>query len=306
MGLSSGRLWKTIVKQRMLILMSFPFLIHLLIFSYVPIWGWLMAFQNFIPGISFFDQQWIGLQHFKILFSDKEFVRVLRNSLAMSVINLVLGFSTAIGLAILLNEVKLIFFKRMVQTISYLPHFVSWVVAATLVLNMLSMEGSINDFLVFMGVIQEPVMWMAKGEYFWSVIGLSNVWKNVGWNAIIYLAAISMINPELYEAAGMDGASRMQKIRHITLPGIQPTIVILLIISIGYLLSSGFEQQFLLRNQLVTDYSDNLEIYVLQKGLAQNQFSFATAAGIFRTLVSFTLLFGANYLAKRLGQERIF
>jgi putative aldouronate transport system permease protein len=305
-GMSAGtRYWKKVSTQKALMLMSFPFVIYVIVFAYVPIWGWLMAFQNYKLGIGMFSQQWVGLEHFKSLFVDDAFIRVMRNTLAMSIINLVLGFTTAIGLAILLNEFRSLLFKRAVQTISYLPHFISWTVGASLVLTMLSLDGPVNTLLVSLHIIDQPVMWMGIPHFFWGIIGLSNVWKEVGWNAIIYLAAMATINPSLYEAASIDGASRIRRIVHITLPGIRPIIVILMIMSIGHILDAGFEQQYLLQNGLVTDYSETIDIFVLKYGFSLGQFSFATAAGIFKTVVSIILLFGANSAAKRLGQERL-
>jgi putative aldouronate transport system permease protein len=300
-----ARFWKRVNSQKALMLMSFPFVIYVIIFAYVPIWGWLMAFQNYKLGTSMFSQEWVGFDNFINLFSDDAFIRVLRNTLAMSIINLVLGFVAAIGLALLLNELRRIFFKRFVQTISYLPHFISWTVGASLVLTMLSIDGPVNALLTSLHIMDEPVMWLGIPDYFWAIIGLTSVWKEVGWSAILYLAAMSTINPSLYEAANIDGASRLQRIVHVTLPGIRPIIVILLIMSIGHILDAGFEQQYLLQNGLVMDYSETIEIFVLKYGFNLGQFSFATAAGIFKSVVSVVLLFGANYLAKKLGEERL-
>ena len=176
-----GLSWKTIKNQRQLMLMSFPIVIYILIFNYVPIWGWLMAFQNYRPALKFSKQQWVGLKHFKFLFQDDTFLTVLRNTLAMSIINLVLSFATAIILALLLNEIKVRFWKRSIQTISYLPHFLSWIIAAGIVATSLSVDdGIINQLLMKLHLINEPVMWLSQGKYFWGIVGLSNVWKEVG------------------------------------------------------------------------------------------------------------------------------
>ena len=301
------KFWKTVIQQRALIFMSFPFLIWLFVFKYVPLWGWTMAFQDYRPGLPFSEQEWVGWKHFKFLFQDEAFLRVLRNTLAMSVINLVLGFVTAITLAILFNELYNGKFKRIVQTISYMPHFLSWVVAAGIISYALSLEnGIVNIVLQKLGIIDEPILWLGIGEYFWGIIGVSEVWKNVGWNTIIYLAAIAMIDPEQYEAAEIDGASRLQRIFYITLPSLKPTIVILLILNLGNILETGFEPQYLLGNPMNLDYSENLDIFVLKYGISMGNFSLATAAGIFKTVVSFILLFSANHIAKRLGQARLF
>ncbi|KQX48704.1 ABC transporter permease [Paenibacillus sp. Root444D2] len=301
-----GLSWKTLKNQKQLMLMSFPIVIYILIFNYVPIWGWLMAFQNYRPALKFSKQQWVGLKQFKFLFQDDTFLTVLRNTLAMSVINLVLSFATAIILALLLNEIKVRFWKRSIQTISYLPHFLSWIIAAGIVATSLSVDdGIINQLLMKLHLINEPVMWLSEGKYFWGIVGLSNVWKEVGWNTIIYLAAITSIDPSLYESAGIDGANRYQKILYVTLPGIKSTFIILLIMNIGHILDAGFEIQYLLGNGLVVDWSQTIDIFVLKYGIAQGNYSLATAAGIFKTVVSIILILIANSTAKRLGEERL-
>lgn len=298
--------FKRLSQQKVLVLMSVPFLLWLFLFRYVPLWGWTIAFQKYRPAKSFFDQEWIGWGTFRFLFSDDSFYRVLRNTLAMSSINLVLGFVTAITLAVLLNELRHLGFKRVVQTVSYLPHFISWVVAASIISTVLSPEGIINVLLQRFGFLQEPVLWLGKGEYFWGILGVSEVWKNVGWNTIIYLAAMTTIDPAQYEAAEIDGASRIQRIWNITLPGIKPVIVILLIMNLGNILESGFEPQYLLGNGMNVDYSENIEIFVIKYGLAMSNYSLGTAAGMFKTVVSFVFLFSANTIAKKLGENRLF
>ncbi|MNB87974.1 putative multiple-sugar transport system permease YteP [compost metagenome] len=298
--------WKRLMSQKALMLMSIPFLIYILVFAYVPLYGWIMAFQNYKLGSSMLSSEWVGLANFKELFSDDNFLRVIRNTLAMSFINLIFGFVSSIALAIMLNEVRKIAFKRVVQTVSYLPHFLSWVVAANLIMNMLSIDGVVNKVLVSLHLIKEPVLWLSEQHYFWWIIGASNVWKEIGWSAIIYLAAITMIDPSLYEAASIDGAGRFRRIWHITLPGIKPIIAILMIMSIGHILDAGFEQQYLLQTPMVVDYSETIDIFVLKYGINMSRFSFATAAGIFKTVISVVLLLAANRAAKRMGQERLF
>lgn len=297
-----NKLWQ----QKTLVFMSVPFLIWLFIFKYVPIWGWTMAFQKYRPAKSFSEQEWIGTTNFKMLFADENFYRVLRNTIVMSSIKLVLGFVTAILLAILLNELRNIMFKRVVQTISYLPHFISWVVAASIISTVLAPEGILNIILTKLGVIDQAVLWLGEGKYFWGILGVSEVWKDVGWNTIVYLAAITTIDPSQYEAAEMDGASRLQRIRHITLPGMKSVIVILLIMNLGHILEAGFEPQYLLGNGMNVDYSENLDIFVLKYGMNMGNYSLATAAGIFKTVVSFIFLLSANSIAKRLGESRLF
>jgi len=289
--------------------MSIPFVIWLFIFSYLPLWGWTMAFQHYSPkfGFRFWEQKWAGLYHFRFLFEDERFLRVLRNTLVMAGINLVLGTVLAIILALLLNELRQLVFKRVVQTISYLPYFLSWVVAASIVQNILSPDGVLNMLLIKMGFINDGILFLGVGEYFWTIFGSTMVWKEIGWNTIVYLAAMTMVDPSLYEAAEIDGAGRFKRMWHISLPGIKPVIIVLLIMNIGWLLEkSGFELPYLLGNGLNVDYSENIDIFVLKFGIQQGNFSLATAASIFKTLVSFVLLFSANSIAKRLGEARLF
>jgi putative aldouronate transport system permease protein len=295
-----------LVQQKTLVLMSVPFLVWLFIFKYVPLWGWTMAFQKFRPAKPLFDQEWVGLDVFRFLFGDESFFLVLRNTLVMSSIKLVLGFVTAITLAILLNELRHLLFKRVVQTISYLPHFISWAVAASIISTALAPEGIVNFLLQKVGLLSSPVLWLGKGEYFWGILGISEVWKDVGWNTIVYLAAITTIDPAQYESAEMDGASRLQRIWYITLPGMKSVIIVLLIMNLGHILEAGFEPQYLLGNGMTAEYSDNLDIFVLKYGMNLGNYSLATAAGIFKTVVSFIFLICANQIAKKLGESRLF
>lgn len=297
-----------LVEQRVLVLMSVPFLVWLFIFKYMPLWGWTIAFQDYKPARSFGEQTWAGFEHFRFLFQDERFIRVLRNTLAMSGINLVLGFVTAITLALLLNEVRKVAFKRIVQTVSYLPHFISWVVAASIIQTTLSPDGIINQLLLWTGFVEkgEEILFLGIPEQFWNIFGASSVWKDVGWNTIVYLAAMTMIDPAQYEAAEMDGAGRIKRMWYVTLPGIKPVIIVLLIMNIGYLLESGFEPQYLLGNGMNVDFSENLDIFVLKYGIAQGNYSLSIAAGMFKTIISFILLFAANNLAKRMGESRLF
>ncbi|MEK4660892.1 ABC transporter permease subunit [Priestia sp. FSL H7-0729] len=292
--------------QRQLMFMSLPIVAYILVFSYYPIWGWVMAFQNYSPAKSFSQQEWVGLKHFKFLLTDDAFLNVLRNTIAMSVINMVLGFATAIIFAILLNEIKHKLYKRTIQTISYLPHFLSWIIVTGIVASSLSVDGGIvNVVLMKLNIIQEPIMWLSVPEYFWGIVGASHVWKEVGWNAIIYLAAITSIDPSLYEAAEIDGANRYKKMLYVTLPGIKSIVIILLIMNMGWILEAGFEVQYLLGNGVVVDWSQTIDIFVLKYGLQIGNYSLATAAGIFKTVVSITLIFAANSISKRLGEDRL-
>ncbi|MEK0312600.1 ABC transporter permease [Cohnella sp. 56] len=293
-------------RQRYLYFMSVPFICWLVVFCYVPVWGWLMAFQKYKPGKSILNQTWVGLEHFRALFADPGFYLVLRNTLAMSVMGLVVGFTVPVVFALLLNELRGSTFKRTVQTVSYLPHFVSWVVVAGLVSKMLSIDGGpVNELLLWLGLIDEPVQFMAKGNWFWSIVTVSDMWKETGWNSIIFLAAMAGIDQEQYEAATVDGAGRLRRMWHITLPGIRPTFMVLLILSIGHLISIGFEKQFLLGNALVSDYSQVLDLYALDYGIGMSRYSFGTAIGIFNSVVGIFLVLTANGIYKRITKESV-
>ncbi len=299
--------WNEIKRQKQLILLSLPFLIYIIIFNYTPLVGWVMAFQNYKPAKGFFEQKWSGLDKFQQLFSNDVFIRVIRNTLAMSLLNLVLSFIFSIAFALMLNELRLAKAKKFIQTVSYLPHFLSWVIVVGLVFQVLSMDtGIINQLLLKLHIIDTPINFLSEPKYYWWIVGFSNVWKETGWGSIIYLAAITSINPELYEAAAIDGAGRLKKIIHVTLPGIKSTIFILLIINIGNILNSGFDMQYLLTNGLVQNVSQTVDIYVLKYGISLADYSLATAAGIFKSVVSILLIFIANQAAKAAGEERLF
>ena len=298
--------WNRLSKQKALILMAVPFVLYVILFKYVPLWGWTMAFQDYKPAKSFSQQEWVGFKWFVTLFKDKEFLLSLRNTVCMSLISTALGYITAILIAIFLNEVRIIAVKRFVQTVSYLPHFLSWVIVTSLVANVLSVEdGILNNILLSLGLIKEPVLWLAVPKYFWNIIGWTYVWKEVGWNTIVYLGAMTAIDPCLYEAAQIDGCGRLRKIWHITLPGIKPTIIIMMIMSAGHILDANFEMPFFLRNGMIEDVASTIDIYVLKYGFKLFNFSLATAAGIFKNAVNIILLLLANWIAKKSGEERL-
>ena len=298
--------WAEIKRQKVLLIWAGIITLYGVIFYYLPLAGWAMAFQNYKPKDGILHSQFIGLAKFKMLFSDATFLRVIRNTLAMGVINLVVTFVTAIAFAILLNEVRNRGGKKVVQTISYLPHFLSWIVVTGILHDMLSGTGIINELLVNAHLITQPINFFAHEKYFWPIVAFANVWKETGWNAIIYLAAITSIDPSLYEAAAIDGAGRWGKIKYVTLPGIKPTIIILLLMNVGNVLNAGFEIQYLLGNGLVQNVSQTIDIYVLKWGISQGDYAIGTAAGIFKSVVSIILIVAANQIAKRNGEERLF
>jgi putative aldouronate transport system permease protein len=294
-----------IKEQKFLILMALPFVIWILIFAYIPIIGWVMAFQNYRPHLGFFGSEWVGFYQFQNLFESRLFFQALRNTLAMGIMGLVFGFLSTITFAILINELRFTKFKRITQTVSYLPHFVSWVIVANLVITMLSPSGAINELLLFLGIIDAPIHYMAQPGMFWWIITFAEVWKSTGWGAIIYLAAMAGIDPGLYEAAEVDGANRWRKIWHITLPGIRPTIIVLIVMSIGNLINIGFERQMLLGNNIVASQAMVIDRYALDFGIGMFRLSYGTAIGIFRSVISIILLFLANGFAKKIGEGRI-
>lgn len=300
------RFWHVLGKQKMLILMSLPFVLYVILFRFIPLWGWTMAFQDFKPAKSFSNQTWVGFKWFIFLFKDKEFLLSLRNTVCMSLISTVLGYITAIIVAVFLNEVRNIAVKRFVQTVSYLPHFLSWIIVTGLVANVLSVEdGVLNAILMNLHIVDKPIQWLAVPKYFWNIIGWTYVWKEVGWNTIVYLGAMTAIDPCLYEAAEIDGCGRLRKIFHITLPGIRATIIIMMIMSAGHILDANFEMPYLLRNGMIDDVASTIDIYVLKYGFKLFNFSLATAAGIFKNVVNILLLLIANTIAKKAGEERL-
>ena len=265
-----------------------------------------MAFQNYRPAKGYLNSPFVGLDQFKFLFTDKIFWQDLRNTLAMSTMNLIFGFIFAIGFALLLNEIRNVGFKRITQTISYLPHFLSWIIVCSLISNILSTyDGILNNLLMWLGLIDKPILWLGEPKYFWWIVAFSHVWKEMGWNSIIYIAAMAGIDPQLYEACEIDGGNRYRKMWHITLPGIRPTIVVLLIMNIGWILNAGFEVQYLFGRGLVMDVSETIDIFVLKYGITNGNYSLATAAGIFKSLISIILISIANYISGKLGEESI-
>ncbi|MCL1819970.1 MAG: ABC transporter permease subunit [Oscillospiraceae bacterium] len=297
------KLGQTIIRQRELFFMIIPVMVYVFIFSYLPLKGWAMAFQQYRPQRDV--QQWVGFDQFTFLFKDAAFFRVMRNTLGMSTINLVLGFTTAIFLALMINEIRRKNFKRIVQTISYMPHFLSWVIAAALISDFLSSRGILNTILVNLGIVETPIIFLADKNAFWWIFGWGNVWKSVGWNTIIYLAAITSIDPELYESAELDGAGRFARMWHITLPGIKSTILVLIIMNMGWILNAGFEVQMLLGNDLTIDTSETIDLFVIRYGINLRNYSLATAMGMFKTVTSIILLTAANFASKRFAKESL-
>lgn len=298
-------LWEKIQDQKYLIAMSFPFVIWVIIFKYSPLFGWTMAFQDYKPKYGFFDQKWVGFKHFIALFKEEQFYQALQNTLAMSLLTITIGTICSITFALLLNEMKTLRFKKLVQTVSYLPHFVSWVVVANIVGSVLAPTGIVNELLMKFNITSSQINFMTIPSMFWGVVTASDLWKETGWNAIIYLAAITGIDLQLYEAAKVDGANRFKQVLYITLPCIKSTVIILLILSIGNLINIGFEKQYLLGNNTVATKSLVLDKYALDYGIGMFRYSYGTAIGIFKSVVSVFLIFIANGIAKKSGEGHI-
>ncbi|MFK7695144.1 ABC transporter permease [Paenibacillus sp. HJGM_3] len=295
-----SRFWKQIKKQHVLLWMSVPIMLHLALFQFVPLWGWLMAFKDYHIGQNLLEAKWVGLKHFQTLLGHSDFLQDLRNNIVMNSMQLVTGTVCAVALAIVLSELRSKWFVRIVQTMTYLPHFVSMVVVANIFVMLLSPDGGlVNELMIQWGWIDEGIFYFGQAKWFWILHTLIMTWKGFGWGAIIYLASISGIDPSLYDAAQVDGASRWQRVKYIVIPSIIPTLVLLTILDIGYLMTGGFESQFLLGNVINAEYSEVISILALRLGLNEGDFSFGTAVGIFNSVVSVTLVLIVNAIARR-------
>lgn len=302
---------KKMYKQRYLLFMLIPGVITALLFSYGPMAGLYMAFIDYKPTLgnfweSFFGSPFVGFKWFAYFFAGQDFFRVLRNTLASSVLTLSLKFVIPIVIAITLNEARGKLFKSVVQTSSYLPYFISWVIAGNIIVTMLSSGGLINQLLLGLGLTQESIPFLQTGKYFWGIVAVSNTWKEAGYDSIMYLSAIAAINPGLFEAAKIDGAGRLKQIRYVLLPMLKPTIVILLILKIGDLMNTGFDQFFLLGNATTMEYSDVIDTYTFRYGIQNGMFSYATAVSLFKSIVAFLLVVTFNGIAKKLKSNSLF
>ncbi|ANE45535.1 protein lplB [Paenibacillus swuensis] len=293
-------LWKRLVKQKELQLMVIPGILFLIVFKFLPSYGLLLAFKEFIPVQGVWASPWVGLKHFEELFTSSQFHTILYNTVMISLLKIVFTFPLPILFALLLNELRTQRFRSFVQGISYLPHFVSWVIVGGVMATLLAKdEGALNSLLLASGLISEPILFLGSPNLFWPLLIISENWKEMGWSAIIYVAAITGVDPELYEASKMDGANRLQQMWYVTLPCIIATIVIMFILRIGSILDAGFDQILVLRNPLVSDVANIIDTYVLDVGLKFGRFSFATAAGLFKSVIGFVLIILANRFAKR-------
>ncbi|TBL76243.1 ABC transporter permease [Paenibacillus thalictri] len=293
--------WSAINKHKYLYVLLLPGVLWYLIFRYLPMYGVIIAFKdyNFSKGI--WGSPWVGLKHFEFLLHNRDFYQIVRNTLVINVYELIFAFPVPVILALLLNEMRSVLFKRSIQTVVYFPHFLSWVVFGGIIIQLLSPnEGLVNNLLRHLGL--EPVFFMSKSEYFRPIVVFSSILKESGWGAIIYLAALSSIDPEQYEAATIDGANRWQKLAYITLPGIRNTVIIMLILKVGYLLDVGFEQIYILYNASVYDVGDVLSTYIYRIGLQSAQFSVTAAIGLFQSIIGFFLIWSTNRLARKFSE----
>lgn len=292
-------LLKQLRDSKYLLLLFAPAALYYLLFEYGPMFGIVIAFKDYNVFAGVWASDWVGLKYFKIfLFENPDFLKLLRNTVLIGLYSLLWGFPAPIVLALLLNELRSMVFKRLVQTVSYLPYFISNVVIASMVVMFLSPDGGIvNLFLGLFGV--DPIYFLSKPEMFRSIYVASGIWQGVGWGTIIYLAALTAVDPHLYEAAELDGAGRWKKMLHVSIPGIVPVIIVLLILNIGGLLGTGFERVFLLYKPLTYETADILSTYTYRVGLMEGNFSYAAAIGLFNGIVGFLLIIGANYAARK-------
>lgn len=290
--------WSVIRKDWDLYFMLVPGLVFLLIFKYTPMYGLLISFQDFSIFRGITDSPWVGLKHFRRLMSSDQFFDVLTNTVLISLYKLIFLFPAPILIAVLLNEIRKMLFKRVVQSVIYLPHFISWVIVSGLFINMLSVNGGIvNTVIEKLG--GQPIPFFLDEGVFRSLLVVTEGWKEVGWGTIVYLAAIASIDPQLYEAARMDGANKFQQIRHVTLPGMASTIVLMLILRLGNMLEAGTEQILVMYNPVVYNVADVIGTYVYRVGLGASDYSFSTAVGLFESVVAFVLIVSGNALCKK-------
>lgn len=293
-------------KERQIWMMAIPMLVWVFIFSYYPLYGLIISFQHYVPGNSFIEGPWVGFDNFIRFFEAPEFGNIIRNTLATSLLTMLIGLPAPIILAILFNELRGKLFKRSIQTLSYIPYFISWVVVASIVNTMLGIDGLVNDILLNLGWIDESILFLGEGRYFWGIIASANLWKDVGFSTIIYLSAIAGIDGEQYDAGKVDGLGRFGLIWHVTLPSIRTTIVLLWILALGNILNAGFEQQLLLGSPLTQEYYEVIDTYVYRYGVQLGNYSFGTAVGLMKAVIGLVLVYAANKIAKKTMDTSIF
>lgn len=304
---SALNLWITVgrdlKRNKLLYLMVLPVIAYYLIFDYGPMYGLQIAFKDYSPGDGIWNSRWVGFEHFVEFFNSYYFWRLIRNTLLLNVYELIFGFPAPIILALLLNELRRQYFKRIVQTITYLPHFISVVVIVGMLVDFLARDGVVNQLLSSFGIASKS--YLSEPDWFRFIYVSSGIWQQVGWGSIIYLAALSSIDPTLYEAAKVDGAGRWKQAVHITIPGIMPTIIILLILKMGSMMSVGSEKILLMYNPLTYDTADVISTFVYRKGILEASYSYTTAVGLFNAVIAFTLLILSNSISKRVSETKL-
>jgi putative aldouronate transport system permease protein len=295
---------KMIKKDFWLYILLIPGVIHFIVFKYLPMWGILIAFQDFNAYLGFFNSPWVGFKNFIDFFTNPDFGRLFVNTLQISFYNLFFGFPAPVIMALLLNEIRKQWYKRTIQTLVYIPHFISWVIIASLTYTLFNSQGVVNKYIVANGGSPVPFL-TSTGSFRPMIIG-QTIWKETGFGTIIYLAALAGIDQQLYEAAIIDGANRFRQLWHITLPCIRSTVVILLILRMGHILDNGFDQIFLMSNSLNRSVSEVFDVYVYTIGITRGAFSYSTAVGLFKSLIGIVLIYSSNKLAKKAGESGIF
>lgn len=298
-------LWTRIVRFRWLYLMLLPGVAYFAIFKYAPMYGITIAFQDYLPFLGFSGSPWVGLKHFQELFGSPDFGRLMANTLILALLNALIAFPAPIIVALMLNEVRIRFVKRAVQSLIYIPHFLSWTIVASLTYLLFALDtGAVTHLMN--SIFHTDFNFLADPHWFRPLIILQTLWKSTGWGTILYLAALAGVDENLYEAARIDGANRWRQTWHITLPSIRSTVVIMAILMTGNLLDTGFEQIYLMTNSLNRDVADVFDTYVYYIGITQGAYSYSTAVGLFKAVVGIILIFGSNWLARRLGQNGLF
>ena len=300
---SAASISRDFVQNRSLYLLAIPGLVYYVLFQYGPMYGAIIAFKDFTPRFGFLGSEWVGLRNFTDFFGSHYFWRLVRNTLVLNALQLFWGFPVPILLALALNEVRRSGFKRTIQTVSYLPHFISTVVVCGMIIRLVSYDGLVVDALHALGM--DRMSLLSRARYFRTIYVVSEIWQRAGWGSIIFLAALTGIDPELYDAAEVDGAKRFQRIRYITVPGILPTIVILLILRMGQMMSIGFEKILLLYNPLIYETADVIPTFVYRKGLLEASYSYATAVGLFNSVINLSLLLAANRLSRAVNETSL-
>ncbi|MEF3311971.1 sugar ABC transporter permease [Paenibacillus sp. GYB004] len=296
--------WKSIRKNWELYIFVLPTIAYFIVFHYFPMYGLQIAFRDYTPSLGIWNSPWVGLEHLKRFFDSYYFWTLIKNTIGISLYELIVGFPVPVLLALAINELKNGAFKKWVQTITYAPHFISVVVMAGMIIAFLAPGSGIIN-LVIKALGGEPIPFLTEPGWFKTVFVMSGVWQNMGWGTIIYLAALAGVDPQQHEAAMMDGATRLQRVWHINLPSIVPTMVILLILNVGSFMSVGFEKVFLLQNPLNLQTSDVISTYVYRSGLVQGQFSFSAAIGLFNSVINFILLLTVNRIARRVNETSL-